>query len=183
MPVTDRPDSTRSGETDENHPIVREHIDLIYRLEQESLARRSLVERLADAVGNFLGSSAFLLLHAAFFTLYFLANLGRLPWIHPFDPYPFELLSMATSVEALFLSTFVLMKQNRMGRRADSRAHLGLQINLLTEKEITLVLQMLRVMGEHLGVSHKFETGELEGLAEVTPVERLATELDEKMPE
>ncbi|HCC58220.1 MAG TPA: DUF1003 domain-containing protein [Solibacterales bacterium] len=183
MPATDKPDEPREGKPEETHPVVREHIDLIYRLEKESLARRSFLERAADAVGDFLGSAAFLLLHATVFTLYFLINLRHIPWIPVFDPYPFELLSMATSVEALFLSTFVLMKQNRMGRRADSRTHLDLQINLLTEKEITLVLQMLRVMGEHMGVSQKFETGELQGLAQVTPVEQLATELDEKMPE
>lgn len=183
MPATDKPDRPRAGQLDENHPVVREHIDLIYRLEQESLARRTWLERMADAVGDFLGSAAFLVLHATIFTLYFLINLGHIPGIRAFDPYPFELLSMATSVEALFLSTFVLMKQNRMGRRADSRGHLDLQINLLTEKEITLVLQMLRVMGEHMGLSQQFEKGELEGLAEVTPVERLATELEEKMPE
>lgn len=181
MPAVDSPRMT--PKTDEPHPVVREHIDLIYRLEQESLARRSLFEVVADSVGNFLGSIWFLFLHTTIFTVYFLINLGKLPWLPVFDPYPFALLSVCTSIEALFLSTFVLMKQNRMGRRADSRAHLGLQINLLTEKEITLVLQMLRVVGEHLGVEHKFKPGELEGLAEVTQVEHVATELDEKMPE
>jgi uncharacterized membrane protein len=167
----------------EPNPVTRENIELISRLEQESLARRSFMERATDAVGDFLGSPAFLLVHATVFALYFLINLGRIPGVPIFDPYPFELLSMATSVEALFLSTFVLMKQNRMSRRADARSHLDLQINLLTEKEMTLVLQMLRTVGEHLGMGHKFASEEIAGLAQVTPVERLATELKEKMPE
>ncbi len=175
--------SDQGRQSSEPHHVLRENIELISRLEQESLARRSFMERASDLVGDFLGSPLFLLLHATVFAAYFLINLKFIPAVPVFDPYPFELLSMATSVEALFLATFVLMKQNRMSRRADARSHLDLQINLLTEKEMTLVLQMLRTVGEHLGVEHKFALDELEGLSEVTSVERLATELEEKMPE
>jgi uncharacterized membrane protein len=73
-----------------------------------------------------------------------LVNSGLVPGLPRFDPFPFVLLAVASSVEAIFLSTFVLMKQNRMSGREDLRAHLDLQINLLSEREMTLVLQMLQ---------------------------------------
>lgn len=162
---------------------IRENIDLVVKLEHDFLARRSLRDRVADRIGDFSGSMLFVVVHAILFVLYFAVNLNQLPAVKAFDPFPFPLLSMAVSVEAIFLSTFVLMKQNRMSRRAESRAHLDLQINLLTEKEMTLVLQMLHVIGEQLGVSSKFEVAEIERLSRKTPVERLATELNEKLPE
>jgi uncharacterized membrane protein len=162
---------------------IRENIDLVLKLERDFLARRSFKDRVADAIGDFSGSMVFVLSHFAIFAFYILANTGHLFRFPVFDPFPFPLLSMAVSVEAIFLSTFVLMKQNRMSRRAESRAHLDLQINLLTEKEMTLVLQMLHVIGEQLGVSGKFELEEVERLSRKTPVERLATELNREMPE
>ncbi len=162
---------------------IKENIDVVLRLERAFLARRSWKDRTADMVGDFSGSFVFVLTHAVFFLVYFLINTGNFFGVPVFDPFPFQLLSMAVSVEAIFLSTFVLMKQNRMSRRAESRAHLDLQINLLAEKEMTLVLQMLHVIGEQLGVSGKFHLEELERLSRKTPVERLATELNERMPE
>jgi len=92
------------------------------------------------------------------------------------------LLSMVVSLEAIFLSTFVLMKQNRMSKRADSRAHLDLQINMLAEKEMTMVLQMLRLIGARVGVRDTLLDRELSQLARETPVETLADEIEEKLP-
>src|SRR6185437_6842965 len=84
--------------------------------------------------------------------LWILVNLNMVPGIKPFDRFPFLLLSVVVSVEAIFLSTFVLMKQNRMSKRADQRAHLDLQINLLSEREMTMVLQLLQQISHRLGV-------------------------------
>ena len=115
---------------------IRENIRLIARMEEKYLA---------DVIGSFSGSMSFVIFHVLFYTLWILINLRILTFIPAFDPFPFLLLSMIVSLEAIFLSTFVLMKQNRMSKRADSRAHLDLQINLLAEKEMTMVLQMLRL--------------------------------------
>ena len=68
-----------------------------------------------------------------------------------FDPYPFKLLCMIVSMEGVLLSTFVLIKQNRMGQRADRRNHLDLQVNLLTEQEVTKVIQMLEAISQPPG--------------------------------
>jgi uncharacterized membrane protein len=85
------------------------------------------------------------------------------------------------SLEAIFLSTFVLMKQNRMSKRADQRAHLDLQINLLAEREMTLVLQILHRISTRLGVHMPGE--EIEEFKEETSVEAVAQELLDKLPD
>lgn len=161
---------------------IRSNIDLIARMEEKYLHNRKLSDRLADTVGSFSGSMSFVLIHIAVYSCWILVNLRIWPIIRPFDPYPFMLLSMIVSLEAIFLSTFVLMKQNRMSRRADSRAHLDLQINLLAEKEMTMVLQMLRLIGNRVGVRDETLDRELAQLSEETPVEMLASEIEQSLP-
>ncbi len=89
------------------------------------------------------------------------------------------LLSVLVGLEAIFLSTFVLMKQKRMSQRADERAHLDLQVNLLAEREMTLVLQMLEAISEHLGVNKVHS--DLHELVAETSVEAMAEELQKAM--
>src|SRR5215472_8867438 len=98
-----------------------------------------------------------------------------------FDPWPFLLLGVVVSLEAIFLSTFVLIKQNRMSKRSDQRAHLDLQINLLAEREMTLMLQMLETISARLGINAPKE--EIEEFVSETSVEAVAEELRAKLPE
>ena len=97
------------------------------------------------------------------------------------DPFPYIRLCMIVSTESIFLSTFVLMKQNRMARREDRRTHLDLQINLLAEREMTLVLQLLQRISTRFGVRLSGEV--IEELAGETSVVALATELRNILPE
>jgi uncharacterized membrane protein len=140
--------------------------------------RRTFSDRVVDVIGGFSGSIKFVVLHAFLFSAWIGWNLfsGR-----KFDPFPFMLLSLFVSLEAIFLATFVLMKQNRMSRREDLRAHLDLQINLLSEREMTLVLQLLQRISTRLGV--RLSTEEIEELTEETSVEALASELRAYLPE
>jgi uncharacterized membrane protein len=160
---------------------IRKNIETISRMEEKYMKGRSFGDRVADGVAAFSGSMTFVLLHVVIYSLWILINLKILPVVPPFDPFPFMLLSMAVSLEAIFLSTFVLMKQNRMSKRADSRAHLDLQINLLAEKEMTMVLQMLRLIGERVGVKDRRLDLELAQLSVETPVEVLADEIEEHL--
>ncbi len=160
---------------------IRNNIDLISRMEEKYLTNRKLSDRAADLIGSFTGSVTFVVLHVFIYAVWILVNAGIVPLIRPFDPYPFMLLSMVVSLEAIFLSTFVLMKQNRMSKRADARAHLDLQINLLAEKEMTMVLQMLRLIGAQVGVRNKKLDTELAELSEDTPIEVLANEIEQKL--
>ena len=137
--------------------------------------RRTVVDRIADLIGGFSGSMTFVFLHMCWFIGWFLINTGVIPGIKRFDPYPFILLAMIVSVEGVLLSTFVLMKQNRMQKRIDVRDQLDLQINLLSEKEITKTLQLLRAIADKLEVvPSPEEDEELTEMASTTSVDRLA---------
>jgi uncharacterized membrane protein len=161
---------------------IRENIELISRLEEKYLTDRTFGERMSDIVGSFCGSVTFVVLHFAVYGSWVLLNLGLLPALPIFDAPPFTLLSTLVSLEAIFLATFVLMKQNRMSKRADSRAHLDLQINLLAEKEMTIVLKMLRLIGSKVGVNAPLLDREMAELSLETPVEVLAGEIAESLP-
>lgn len=189
MPVTGDPapcscSRARIMRSEDRDPCdaIRQNIELISRMEEKYLRDRSLGERVSDIIAAFSGSMTFVILHIVIYTLWILINLKILPIVRPFDPYPFMLLSMVVSLEAIFLSTFVLMKQNRMSKRADTRAHLDLQINLLAEKEMTMVLQMLRLIGTRVGVKDQSLDAELAQLSQDTPVEVLASEIEERLP-
>jgi len=120
-------------------------------------------------------------LHALWFGLWVLLNTGWLG-IGPFDPFPYSLLTMIVSLEAIFLSTFVLISQNRSGAETDRRADLALHVGLLTEHEVTRALQMLDAIQERLGVTNdpesdlaqlEMETKPEDVLAEIERLRRL----------
>ena len=136
----------------ENSRQSESHIDSIVRQEEEALEQRSSSERLADTVGLFAGSLPFIAVHLVFLLAWLLVNEGEIPWARPFDPYPFSLLGVIVSMEAVMLSSFIIMRQNRMMRRGERRDHLNLQVDLLAEKEITKVLQMVRAICGHMGL-------------------------------
>jgi len=160
---------------------IRRNIDTIAKMEEKYLTSRGFVDRLADSIASFSGSMTFVGLHVIWYGLWILLNLRVISFVPVFDPYPFMLLNMMVSLEAILLSTFVLMKQNRMSKRVDSRAHLDLQINLLAEKEMTMVLQMLRQIGDQVGVRDEELHREMDELTSETPVEMLADEIEEKL--
>ncbi len=164
-------------------PTARENIETIAKLEQKFLRERTPVERLGDAMGAFVGTMAFVLLHLAGFVLWFVINLGLIPHVRPFDPFPFVLLSVTVSIEAVLLTTFVLMKQNSMSKRAEQRNQLNLQIDMLSEREVTRIIQMLALICERLGMTETAHEPETERLSEETAVDLLAEELKRKIPE
>jgi uncharacterized membrane protein len=129
------------------------------RLEEE---RKSTANRVADRITAFTGSLAFVYIHLLVFGAWIVINAGWVPGVPRFDP-SFVVLAMAASVEAIFLSTFVLISQNRMAAMAERRANLDLQISLLAEHEITRLITLVGAVAERLGVeeSHDPELTEL----------------------
>ena len=117
----------------------------------EEADARKWGERLADVVTRFAGSMVFVYLHAAIYGAWIVVNLGLVPGVPEFDK-SFVILATEASVEAIFLSTFVLISQNKMAAAADKRADLDLQINLLSEHELTKVAAMVATVMEHLGI-------------------------------
>jgi uncharacterized membrane protein len=158
------------------------NIETIVRLEAEFIEQRTFWNRLADEIAGFAGSIKFVVLHVAWFTSWFVVNRGLIPGIRPFDPYPFVLLAMIVSCEAVLLSTFVLISQNRMSSRSEQRNQLHLQIALLMEKELTKVLQTQQRLSEHLGVNEVVEDKVVSELSEDTAVDTLARELKRQLP-
>lgn len=131
--------------------VVDRNIATIARQREEAENAKSLQERAADAITRFSGSMPFVYIHAAWFTAWIVINLGLLG-LPAFDPYPFGLLTLIVSLEAIFLSTFVLLSQNRQAAVADQRADLDLQINLLAEYEITRILSLVDRIADKLGI-------------------------------
>ena len=144
--------------------------------------RRTAADRLSDAIAKAAGSSGFVLAHVILFTVWITLNVGIVPSVPVFDPYPFSFLTLVVSLEAIFLSIFVLMSQNRAARLADRRAHLDLQIDLLAERELTAMLHMLRALCAKEKVVLDDMGTDLSDLLEETDVTELASNLDEKLP-
>ena len=119
------------------------------RVQEENKA--PLQDRIAHAITRFSGSMVFVYLHLAFVGGWTAINAGLIPGLTPFDP-TFVILATIASVEAIFLSTFVLISQNRAAAEADRRAELDLQTNLLSEHEITRLLSLTIAIAQHLGV-------------------------------
>lgn len=154
--------------------VVARNIEtLLQRQEQEQKAR-TLQQRIADAITYAAGSMPFVYVHLVIVVCWILVNAGWTP-LKPFDP-TFVLLATVASVEAIFLSTFVLVTQNRMQRDADRRADLDLQISLLTEHELTRVIQLISQMADKLGI--KVPIPELEELQRDVSPEQVLDAMD-----
>lgn len=131
--------------------VIEHNIRTIIHLAVKASNERNLQDRVADAVTAFSGRMIFVYVHIAWFSLWILLNTG---WfgLPMFDPFPYGLLTMIVSLEAIFLSTFVLISQNRLSRENERRADLDLHVSLLAEHELTRVLQMLDAIQDKLGI-------------------------------
>jgi len=133
--------------------IIEQNIQTIAKIRQTTASQRTREERLADVITEFSGRMYFVYFHIIWFAVWILINLGFFGF-KPFDPFPFGLLTMIVSLEAIFLATFVLISQNRLSAEADRRADLDLQMGLLTEHELTRALKMLDEIQDKLGIEN-----------------------------
>lgn len=140
---------------------LERNIRVIENLREESERTRSFEDRAADLITAFSGSMKFLYLHAAWFAVWIAINMNWVPGVHPFDPYPFGLLTMVVSLEAIFLSTLVLISQNREAELNSRKESLDLQIDLLSEYEVTHTLRLLRKIAAKLEIEEDPEMTEL----------------------
>jgi uncharacterized membrane protein len=133
--------------------VIEHNIQKLIRLRRQTVQKRTGQERLADAITAFSGRIPFVYLHILWFGSWILLNTGWLG-MPRIDPFPYSLLTMIVSLEAIFLSTFVLISQNRLSAESEQRADLDLHIGLLTEHEVTRVLQMLDAIQKKLAVAN-----------------------------
>src|SRR5690349_2208932 len=156
--------------------VVHENIEQLIAIRDSEEQKKGLQEKAADLLTRFSGSMLFVYVHAVWFGLWIAFNVG---WLgeKPFDPFPFSLLTLIVSLEAIFLSTFVLISQNHASQMADRRADLDLQINLLSEHEITRLLTLMDAVASHLGVTVP-EQPEVEELKKDVGAEEVLKEIE-----
>ena len=156
--------------------VMERNIRTLIRLRLDAARERGLQDRIADAITSFSGRMSFVYVHIIWFSAWILLNTGRFG-VPPFDPFPYGLLTMVVSLEAIFLATFVLISQNRLSREAEHRADLDMHIGLLTEHELTRVLQMLDAIQDKLGIEDD-EDNELADLEMETRPEDVLAEIE-----
>jgi uncharacterized membrane protein len=158
---------------------VDENVQAIKGWERAILRARSTAEEVGDWIACTAGSGPVLVLHVLWFGAWVTVNVGAIRWVRPFDPFPFPFLTMTVSLEAIFLALFVLASQNRLARQADKRSHLDLQIDLLAEREMTTVLQLLQDIARHLEVKTTVTPDQLRDLMKKTDLRRLTNRMEE----
>jgi uncharacterized membrane protein len=170
--------SERSGD---GPNLAEDNIRAVARLERAALAARPAATRMSDAITAWAGSGTSIVLHLIWFGGWLVFNTGVLAR-PPFDPFPFSLLTSIVSLEAIFLTLFVLASQNRLTHESDKRAHLDLQVNLLAEQEMTLVLKMLKELCEHFNLSATTRSEIFRRLIQQTDVRELADRVERNFP-
>jgi uncharacterized membrane protein len=174
-----------AGNPDEGAPspvhssALEENVQAIKRWERTILLARSKAEQVSDWIACTAGNGPVLLLHVVWFGAWVTVNAGTVRGIRPFDPFPFPFLTMTVSLEAIFLALFVLTSQNRLTHQADKRSQLDLQIDLLAEREMTAVLQLLQDIAQHLEVKTSVTSEQLRDLMKKTDLRRLTNRLEE----
>ena len=158
--------------------LVARNIEALLARRKEAEQRQGLQQRMADRITQFTGSLTFVYLHLVIFGVWIGINVGWLPFVRAFDP-SLVILAMAASVEAIFLSTFVLISQNRMQQLADERADLNLHISLLAEHEITRLIQLVSAMAARQGIEEA-NNPELRELAQDIRPEHVIEEIESR---
>src|SRR3569623_1268528 len=156
--------------------VIERNIRNMHRLRAKAARERGVQDRLADHITSFSGRMAFVYFHIAGFGVWILINATPFG-LRPLDPYPYGLLTMIVSLEAIFLSAFVLISQNRLSAEAERRAELDLHIGLLAESELTRILQMLDEIQQKLGIDNGHDS-ELADLEQETKPEDVLAEIE-----
>ncbi|HYY36653.1 MAG TPA: DUF1003 domain-containing protein [Xanthobacteraceae bacterium] len=158
--------------------VLARNIRMLQERREREDATATFEERIAGAITRFTGTMRFVYLHILAYGFWILANLGVIPGVPEFDP-SFVILAMVASVEAIFLSTFILITQNRMSSAADKRAELDLQISLLAEHEVTRLVALLSSIADRLGIETEIDD-EVEELKKDVAPERVLDEIEEE---
>jgi uncharacterized membrane protein len=148
--------------------VLERNIQALTERRRREEAGATAQEKVAEAITRFTGSMLFVYIHLALFGFWIVANVGLLPGVPKWDE-SFVILAMWASVEAIFLSTFVLISQNRMSAAADKRADLDLQIGLLSEHEITKLATLVAAIADRLDIRTEVDRDMAEVQQDVAP--------------
>lgn len=148
----DATDKTESEQKNHHVQATERRRQFFKSFEAKSLRSRSLLTQLSDDLTEICGSTPFLIFHIILFSGWITLNTGLIPGTVAFDPFPFGLLTMVVSLEAIFLSIFILVSQNRSSYVNTLREEVHLRVNLIAEEEITKVLEVLADVREQVGI-------------------------------
>lgn len=160
-----------------NTALVERNIGSLLERRKREDAALGWQDRIARVISGFAGSMLFVWIHLVLYGTWIAINLGVVPGMEAFDP-TFVALAMIASVEAIFLSTFILISQNRMQEQADRRDELALQVNLLAEHEITRVIKIVTAIGLRLDIPEA-KDAEIEELAQDVRPEEVLDVMDD----
>jgi len=156
--------------------LTYRNIELVRKLEEAASQERTTSDRVARLIARFCGSMTFVWVHVIGFAGWIAINL--VPGVKHIDPFPFTFLTFIVSLEAIFLSTFILISQNQDTRMSDRRNHLDLQINLLSEQENTKMLTMLQAIAEKVGARIDGDE-DMAVLAQETKLEQVVAQIEQ----
>ena len=177
MPSQPAADTAKSVDSNSVDELTGRNLRMILAQERSAKSGHSRGERLAAHIAAFCGSMPFIWIHVVFFAAWIAFNTSS--WAESVrDPFPFFFLSFVVSLEAIFLSAFILISQNQEKRLTEQRSHLDLQINLLTEQENTHMMKMLRAIAAKVGAD-LHEHPDLAALEQATQPERLLEQIDQ----
>ena len=165
----------RNGQSVEQ--LTQQNVATVSNLEESAREQRTSTDRIAEAIANFCGSMTFVWVHVIWFGGWILLN--SIPGIPHIDQFPFTFLTLVVSLEAIFLSTFILISQNLETRVSERRSHLDLQLNLLSEQENTKMIAILLAIAEKVGADLSHDP-HIEALTEETLPERLIEQIEER---
>lgn len=149
----------KQGSSGESHESLRAIIERVENWEHTFVPRTkkfirsdagTLEAKIADKITAFVGSMPFVYIHTIWFGVWVTVNLGILAISLVFDPFPFGLLTLIVSLEAIYLSTFVMISQNRQAAIADQRAQLDYEVNVRTEAEVAKLVALVQSIAIHL---------------------------------
>jgi uncharacterized membrane protein len=156
--------------------LTKQNVDVILNLEKAERELRTPTDRIAEAIANFCGSMTFVWVHVVWFGGWILIN--EIPGVSHIDPFPFTFLTLVVSLEAIFLSTFILISQNHDTKISEKRSHLDLQLNMLSEQENTEMIAMLQAIATRVGADLS-EVPRLQALSEETKPDKVVKQLEE----
>lgn len=172
---------TKNSHLERESEQFEESIATIRRtLKARANEKSGLAERLADQMTLGFGSMAFLTINCIWFLVWMVINLGWIPAIPAFDPFPFGLLTMIVSLEAIILAIIVLISQNRAARIADLREEVALQVEEISEQEVTKILELLVQLLDRQGVDVATDK-ELQTMLRPTDTDRLTEALEKEV--
>jgi uncharacterized membrane protein len=167
----------KAAPTHVSEPLAR-NIDTVMKRRERDVANENITEKLAARMAGFTGSVWSILFHGFAFGSWILINTGVVPLLPAWDP-SLVVLAMIASVEAIFLTTFVLMNQRRQARMEEDRAELTLQVSLLAEHETTKIARLLIAIAHELDVRIPEDT-EIDDLTKIVTPENILQEIDRK---